>query len=227
LPTLFDATAPTGHTETVSAFVAALLIISYLAYMLYEIVGLHGGWSRSASEEAEEETEEAIEELLEIEGGPEWSWQLSLFWLAATTIAVALIGNVLVDSVQPVVKTLGISEFFVGMVIIPIVGNVAEHFAAVQLAGRNKLDLTFAVASGSSVQVAVLVAPLLVLLSFIWHPMTLVFSAIEIAVLALSVIMFFFVMHDGETNWLEGLQLIVVYVMAAVVFYFLPSPHLL
>lgn len=227
LPTLFDAAAPTRHTETVSACIAILLILSYVAYMLYEIGGFHGGWSRIAGEEAEEETEEAIEELLEIEGGPEWSWQLSVFWLAASTVAVALIGNVLVDSVQPVVHTLGISEFFVGVVIIPIVGNVAEHFAAVQLAGKNKLDLTFAVASGSSVQVAVLIAPLLVLLSFIWHPMTLVFSPIEMAVLSLSVIMFFFVMHDGKTNWLEGVQLMVVYAIAAVVFFFLPSPHLL
>ena len=97
-------------------------------------------------------------------------------------------------------RKLGISIFFVGLVIIPIVGNVAEHFAAVQFAGRNKMDLSFAIASGSSIQVAVLVAPLLVLLSFIWHPMTLVFNPVEIAILALVVVMFYFVPRTARAT---------------------------
>jgi Ca2+:H+ antiporter len=118
----------------------------------------------------------------------------------------------------------GIGELFVGVIIIPIVGNVPEHFSAVLLAGKNKMDLSFAIASGSAVQVALFVAPVLVLLSFFWHPMTLVFNPIEILVLALVVVMFFFVAHDGESNWLEGLQLIMLYGIAGAVFYFLPTP---
>jgi Ca2+:H+ antiporter len=86
------------------------------------------------------------------------------------------------------------------------------------------MDLSFAVAAGSAIQVALFVAPLLVLLSFIWHPMTLVFNPVEILVLALVVGIFFFVAQDGESNWLEGLQLMMLYIMAAAVFYFLPTP---
>lgn len=224
LPTLFVVTAPHGNIEGLSIFVALLLMISYLAYMLYDIGGFRGGTRPAPSDTFLTENSEIIEETVESAGGPEWSWKRSAFWLGVASVSVALAGEVLVDSVRPVTVTLGISEFFVGVVIVPIVGNVAEHFAAVQFAGRNKVDLSFAVASGSSIQVAVFVAPLLVLLSLIWNPMTLVFNPIEITVLVLVVAIFFFVSQGGESNWLEGMQLIMIYVMAAAVFYFLPGP---
>jgi Ca2+:H+ antiporter len=225
LPTLFTVTAPQGNVQELSLFFAGLLIVTYAAYVLYDIGGFRGGTQPFRSDAFMTEAEEAVEELIEIEGGPEWSWQRSVIWLAVATVLVALVGDVLVASVKPVTSTLGISQFFVGVVIVPIVGNVAEHFAAVQLAGKNKMDLTFAVASGSSIQVALFVAPVLVVLSLLWNPMTLVFNPIEIAVLALVVTIFFFVSQDGESNWLEGLQLMILYCMAAAVFYFLPGPH--
>jgi len=224
LPSLFAATSPRGNVQALSVFVAILLMVTYVAYLLYNIAGLRGGTRRDDDEGVLADVEEAYEQLVEDEGGPEWAWQRSVFWLGVATVAVAFVGEVLVSSVRPVTAALGISEFFVGVVIVPIVGNVAEHFAAVQLAGKNKTDLAFAVASGSSIQVAVFVAPILVLLSFLWHPMTLVFNPIEIAVLALVVAIFFFVASDGESNWLEGLQLMTIYVMAAAVFLFLPGP---
>lgn len=224
LPTLFIATAPRGNVQELSVFVAILLMLTYLAYMLYQFAGFRGGPRNSEADTFMAEEEEIVEVLVE-EEGPEWSWHRSVFWLGVATVAVVFVGDVLVASVRPVTVSLGISEFFVGVVIVPIVGNVAEHMAAVTLAGKNKTDLSFAVASGSSIQVAVFVAPLLVLLSFLWHPMTLVFNPIEIAVLALVVAIFFFVSWDGESNWLEGLQLVMIYVMAAAVFYFLPGPR--
>lgn len=224
LPTLFIVTAPRGNVQALSVFVAILLVLTYLAYMLYQFAGFRGGPRNQEIDTFMAEEEEIVEELIE-EEGPEWSWKLSVFWLGVATVAVVFVGNVLVESVRPVTVSLGISEFFVGVVIVPIVGNVAEHMAAVTLAGKNKADLSFAVASGSSIQVAVFVAPVLVLLSFLWHPMTLVFNPIEIAVLALVVAIFFFVSWDGESNWLEGLQLVMIYVMAAAVFYFLPGPR--
>jgi Ca2+:H+ antiporter len=224
LPTLFTATHPRGNVEALSVFVAILLMLTYAAYMLYQFAGFRGGPRNQEVDTFMAEEEEIVEELIE-EEGPEWSARLSLFWLAVATVGVVFVGDVLVATVEPVTVTLGISQFFVGVVIVPIVGNVAEHLAAVTLAGKNKADLSFAVASGSSIQVAVFVAPLLVLLSFIWHPMTLVFNPIEIAVLALVVAIFFFVSWDGESNWLEGLQLTMIYVMAAAVFYFLPGPR--
>ena len=224
LPSLFASTARRGNVEALSVFVACLLMLTYVAYILYDIGGLRGGSRPVESDAFMTESEEVVEQLIEDEGGPEWSWQRSTLWLALATVMVALVGDVLVASVRPVTHTLGISEFFVGVVLVPIVGNVAEHFAAVQLAGKNKMDLSFAVASGSSIQVAVFVAPLLVLISLIWHPMSLVFNPIEIAVLALVVAIFFFVAQDGESNWLEGLQLMIIYAMSAAVFYFLPGP---
>jgi Ca2+:H+ antiporter len=224
LPSLFAATSPRGNAQALSVLVACLLIVTYVAYMLYDIAGLRGGKQHSTSDTFMGETARAVEELVEGDDGPEWSVRLSLIWLGVATVLVALEGDVLVGAVRPVTKSMGISEFFVGLIVIPIVGNVAEHFSAVQLAGRNKMDLSFAIASGSSIQVALFVAPLLVLVSSIWHPMALVFNPIEIAVLALVVAIFFFVAQDGESNWLEGLQLMTLYVMAAAVFYFIPTP---
>ena len=224
LPSLFAATSPHGNAQALSVFVACLLIVTYAAYMLYDIAGLRGGQYRSRSNTFMGETGKAVEELVEGDEGPDWSVRLSLIWLGVATVLVALEGDVLVGAVRPMTKSMGISEIFVGLIIIPIVGNVAEHFSAVQLAGRNKMDLSFAIASGSSIQVALFVAPVLVLASSIWHPMSLVFNPVEIAVLALVVAIFFFVAQDGESNWLEGLQLMTLYVMAAAVFYFIPTP---
>ncbi|MGH2447130.1 MAG: calcium/proton exchanger [Chloroflexota bacterium] len=224
LPSLFTAVQPSGNVEDLSLFVAGLLILMYLAYMAYSILGYEGGPQSRGGNTFMTEEEEAVEQLVEEEGGPEWTVTKSVLWLAAATVAVALASDVLVHAVRPVVLSLGVSEFFLGVVIVPIVGNVAEHYSAVQLAAKNKLDSSFAVAAGSSVQVALFVAPILVALSLLWHPMTLVFNPIEIAVLALVVMIFFFVAQDGESNWLEGLQLLSLYVMAAAVFFFLPSP---
>lgn len=224
LPSLFAATSPRGNVQALSVFVACLLIVTYGAYMLYDIAGFRGGKSHSQSDTFMGETARAVEELVEGDEGPEWSVRLSAVWLAVATLLVALEGDVLVGAVRPMTQSMGISEFFVGLIVIPIVGNVAEHFSAVQLAGRNKMDLSFAIASGSSIQVALFVAPALVLVSSIWHPMSLVFNPIEIAVMALVVAIFFFVAQDGESNWLEGLQLMTLYVMAAAVFYFIPTP---
>jgi Ca2+:H+ antiporter len=221
LPSLYRATSVHANVEALSFFVAILLIVSYVAYLLYDLVGFRGGPRRTDDSSITEETGEG---LVEDEDGPDWSWQFSCAVLALSTLLVALEGDVLVAAVRPVVAQLGISELFVGLVIVPIVGNVAEHFSAVQFAGRNKIDLSFAIALGSSIQVAVLVAPLIVLISFLWHPMTLVFNPVEIAVLALVVVMFYFVALTGKSNWLVGLQLMMLYVMAAAVFFFLPTP---
>lgn len=222
LPSLFAAAQPNANVEALSVFVAVLLVVSYAAYLAYDIGGLRGGRWTGAEDTFLGESERVVEELVEQEGGPDWSWRRALFWLAASTVLVGLEADVLVGAVRPVTQAWGISEFFVGLVIVPIIGNVAEHFSAVLLAGKNKMDLSFAVASGSAIQVALFVAPVLVLISFLWHPMTLVFNPIEIAVLALVTGIFFFVCQDGESNWLEGLQLILLYVMAGAVFYFLP-----
>src|SRR5262249_52450917 len=114
---------------------------------------------------------------------------------------------------------------FVGVIVVALVGNVAEHFSAVQFAWRNRPEVTLAITTGSSMQLALFVAPVLVLLSGpLGHPMDLLFEPLELAILGLTTAIFAYICLDGESNWLEGFQLLVIYVMAAVAFFFLPVP---
>ena len=125
---------------------------------------------------------------------------------------------------MPVTRLLGWSPIFIGLVIIPIVGNAAEHSSAVYIALRDRIDLSMAIAAGSSIQVATFVAPLLVLVSLFYAtPLNLVFQPLELVVLGLATILFALLSLDGETTWLAGIQLVAVYIMACVVFFFIPA----
>ena len=117
----------------------------------------------------------------------------------------------------------GISQLFLGLILIPIVGNAAEHYSAIVFASRNKMDLALSVAANSSTQIAVFVAPLLVLVSLFFRPMDLIFQPIELVTLFASSAIFAYISLDGETNWLEGIQLLALYLIAAVAFFFLPG----
>ena len=145
--------------------------------------------------------------------------------LAAATALTVVASQVLVSHIDPVTRTLGWTELFVGLIIVAIVGNAAEHSAAVMLARKDRMDLALNVAIGSSAQIALFVAPLLVLVSWARpHAMSLVFHPLEIAAVVISVGVATAASIDGETNWFEGLQLLAVYVILAVFFYFLPKP---
>lgn len=145
--------------------------------------------------------------------------------LVASAALVALTSEILVRHIESVTRTLGWTELFVGVVVVAVVGNAAEHSTAILAARGNRMDLAFHIAVGSSTQIALFVAPLLVLLSW-WMgtPMSLVFHPLEIAAVILSVGAVVVVVMDGETNWLEGLQLVGVYVILTVFFYVLPAP---
>jgi Ca2+:H+ antiporter len=132
--------------------------------------------------------------------------------------------ELLVRQVEFVVADLGISEFFLGVILVPIVGNVAEHLVAVTVAMKNRMSLSVEIAIGSSLQIALFVAPLLVFLSLLLgNPLTLVFNRFELIALAGGVIVASLVSSDGEANWLEGAELLAVYLMLALAFFFLPS----
>ncbi len=152
-----------------------------------------------------------------------WSVPVASGVLGASTLAIVFLSEFLVGAVEPTVKVLGMSEFFVGIIIIPLVGNVAEHIVGVQMALKNKMDLSLAISMGSSTQVALFVAPLLVFVSLLVAPaeMTLFFSILEVAALTLSVLIATIISSDGESNWLEGAQLLAVYVIVALGFFFL------
>ncbi len=152
-----------------------------------------------------------------------WSLRKSVLVLVLTTAAIAWVSEILVGVVEPVLEHLGWTEFFLGVILIPIVGNVAEHLAGVQVAIKNQMDLSMEISIGSSLQIALFVAPVLVFVSLLMgNPLTLVFNRFELIALVSASLISALVALDGESNWLEGAQLLVVYVIMALAFFFLP-----
>jgi len=150
-----------------------------------------------------------------------WSKELSLGVLVLTTIFVALLSELLVGSVEGATKTLGLNELFVGVVIIAIIGNAAEHSTAVSMALKNKMEISLSIATGSSAQIALLVTPILVFASAaMGTPMSLVFFPFELVAIAVAVVVMNMVSMDGESNWFEGCELLGVYIILAVMFFF-------
>lgn len=163
---------------------------------------------------------------------PPWSVRKSMGILVVSTAFVAWMSEMLVGSVEQAAHELGMTSIFVGVIVVAVVGNAAEHSTAVLMAMKNRMDLSLGIAMGSSLQIALFVAPILVLASY-WigpHPMNLVFTPAEIVAVVLAVAIVGQVSGDGESHWLEGLQLLAVYIILGIVFYFLPeaqgvAPH--
>jgi Ca2+:H+ antiporter len=144
--------------------------------------------------------------------------------LAIGTLLTTIQAELLVGSLQPALASFGLTELFVGVIVVAIIGNAAEHYSAVVAAHRDQMTLAVEIAVGSSAQIALLVAPVIVLYSFaIGRPMTLLFNPFEIAAITLSVLATAMVVVDGESNWVEGLQLVSVYLILALAFYFVPA----
>ncbi len=149
--------------------------------------------------------------------GPSVSLKRSIAVLAGSTVLVAMLSEVLVKSVETVSHSMGLSEFFIGLIIIPIIGNAAEHSSAVLMAVKNKLDVSIEIAVGSSIQIILLVFPVMILAGWATgHPMSIIFNRYELIALAASVIVVSKVVSDGESNWFEGLLLCLVYVILAI-----------
>jgi Ca2+:H+ antiporter len=146
--------------------------------------------------------------------------------LAAGTLLTTVQAELLVGAMEPALARFGFTELFVGVIVIALIGNAAEHYSAVSAARRDEMTLAVEIAVGSSAQIALLVAPALVLYSFaIARPMSLLFNGLEISAIALSVLATSIVVNDGESNWVEGLQLLSVYLILALAFYFVPAPR--
>jgi len=144
--------------------------------------------------------------------------------LAIATVITTVEAELLVEALEPALDGLGMSELFAGVIVVALVGNAAEHYSAVTAARNNELTLALEISVGSSAQIALMVAPVLVLLSFaLGTPMSLVFNAFEISAIGLSVFAVALVAQDGEANWLEGFQLLGVYVILAIAFYLIPG----
>jgi Ca2+:H+ antiporter len=149
----------------------------------------------------------------------------SIVTLLAATAGVAVMSELLVGAVSETARGLGLTELFVGVVVVAFVGNAAEHYSAVVLAAQDDMDAAISIAVGSSTQIALFVAPSLVFLSYLIapRPMDLLFTVFEIVAIGLAVLIIAFIAHDGETHWMEGVQLLAVYVILALGFYFLPA----
>jgi Ca2+:H+ antiporter len=154
--------------------------------------------------------------------GAAWSVRRSLTMLAIAGVAVGVMSEILVGSISEAAETIGLSPFFVGVIVVAVVGNAAEHWVAIYFAMRDKMDLSVNIAIGSSAQIALFAAPVLVLLSFLVgpFPMALVFNGFEVGAIFLAVILADAVTRDGESTWFEGFQLLAVYAMLALTFYF-------
>ena len=214
VPSIFNAAIEPDKTrvEELSLTTAAAMLVMYGLSILH------------ALRRPRDEVAEAGPEVKPTHTGPRWSVRVSLGVLAAATVAIALMSEFLIGAVEPVTATLGFSEFFVGLILIPIIGNVAEHLVAVQVAIKNQMDLSLSIALGSSLQIALFVAPVLVFLSLLMgHPLTLEFNGFELIGLTAAAVIAAFVALDGESNWLEGAMLLVVYVILGLAFFFLPK----
>ena len=152
--------------------------------------------------------------------GPAWSGRTAIVVLIGAAILLAFLSEFLVGAIEPFIEQFGLSEFFVGVILIPTIGNLAEHIVAVQLAWKDKMEFAMAVCYGSSLQVALFVAPLLVLAGVIvGQPMDLVFHPLEVAAVAAAVGISALIALDGESNWLEGALLTIIYVILAITFF--------
>ncbi len=155
--------------------------------------------------------------------GDAWSVRKSVIVLATATAGVALMSEALVSAVEATAAAFGFTEVFVGVILVAIVGNAAEHSTAVLMAMKNQMDLAVNIAIGSSIQVALFVAPVLVFASYLLErPMDLVFSTFEVVAVTIAAGVATLVAMDGESNWMEGAQLLGVYVILGLAFYFLP-----
>ena len=149
----------------------------------------------------------------------------ALLLLLGATAGVAFMSEMLVGAVESAADTLGMNEVFVGVILVAIIGNAAEHSTAILMAGKNKMDAAINIAVGSSIQIALFVAPVLVFLSYLIgpQPMDLIFTTFEVVAVAISVGIMAFISQDGESHWMEGVQLLAVYIILGMAFYFLPG----
>jgi Ca2+:H+ antiporter len=194
------------RVEALSVGTAAIMIILYGLALLYSLKFEGAPLSRKSAEK--------------IIHKPTWSVRKALIILALATVGVVFASELLIQAVEPVMTGLGISEFFVGIILIPLIGNVAEHLVAVQVAGRNQMDLSVEIAVSSSLQIALFVAPVLVFISLIiGNPLQLIFNELELIALIAGVLITAFVSEDGESNWLEGAVLLTIYFILALGFF--------
>jgi Ca2+:H+ antiporter len=203
-----------SDVEHLSLAVALVLMGTYAAGLLFSLKTHRDLFNPEHTGDNEPGTND--------EGGEPWTIRKSIIMLAIAGVAVGVMSEILVGSISEAAEGIGLSEFFIGVIVVAIVGNAAEHWVAVLVARKDKMDLAVNISIGSSAQIALFAAPLLVLCSFFIgpHPMALVFNGFEVGALVLAVMIANHVTNEGESTWFEGLQLLAVYVVLGLTFLF-------
>jgi len=212
VPTVFHYCAPGAHAnETkLGLAIAVVLFITYILGLIFSLKTHKELYSGPENSE--------IDAALGVTG---WGVRRSAAVLLVSTVLVALLSECLVHAVEAAAQSLGMTKIFIGVVVVAVIGNAAEHSTAILMAVKNKMDLALQIALGSGSQIALFVAPVLVFLSFLMGtPINLCFTELEIMSIIVSVLILAFVATDGECNWLEGAQLLAVYVILAAMFYY-------
>ncbi len=195
-----------GTTGAMSLGISAILIAAYVLGLVFSLK-THRHFYNPVGEEAV----------------PAWSKRMGITVLALSTLGVSIESELLVSSIESSIEVIGLSEIFIGVIVIAIVGNAAEHGSAVIMAWKNKMNLSVGIATSSSTQIALFVAPVLVFVSYLFsNPMDLAFEIFELVAIALSVVIVHMVSSDGRSNWYEGVLLLMVYTIVAIGFFFHP-----
>lgn len=203
IPAVFVSVHSNPAAEPLSLGVSVVLMLVYLLSLIFSL-HTHKDVFRPSQEHSEE---------------PNWSKIKALLILLIATAFVVIESEYLVEGIDPVVKTLGISELFIGVIVIPIIGNAAEHSTSVIMALKNKMEISLEIAIGSSTQIALFVAPILVFLGyFIGNPLDLLFTRYELIVIIMATVITAMISMDGRSNWLEGAQLLAAYTIMALAF---------
>ncbi|WP_018663839.1 calcium/proton exchanger [Heyndrickxia acidiproducens] len=210
IPEIFSARLTATKTLDLSVGISIILIILYLLALFFKLVTHRGTYQDPAVKKAEAHEE------------PEWKKGKAIFVLAVSTLAVAYVSENLVHTFEDVAESFGWSEMFIGIIIVAIVGNAAEHASAILMAYKNKMDVAVEIAFGSTLQVAMFVVPVLVLISlFFEKAMPLVFSVPELVAMVASVMLTIILANDGETNWFEGATMLAAYIIMGIGFFLL------
>lgn len=207
IPALFTHTVDPALLNTryegLSIFVAVVMIIIYILSLIFSFSTHKDIYNTEASKE----------------GSAKWTLKKAILILVVVTILIAIESEFLVNGVESITESLGWSEFFVGIILIPIIGNAAEHTTAIIMARKDQMDVALEIALGSSLQIILFVAPILIFISLFFKPMSIVFNEFELVALIASVVIANKVSHDGECNWLEGVQLLAVYLIISASFF--------
>ena len=212
---LFGTNQSFQHNETgLNIMLAVFLLIAYILYLVF-MLKTHPDFFKSVVTISPEDEEDH----------KPWSVSTSILTLVGASVAAAFMSEVLVGAAEGTGRQLGMTSAFIGIVFVAVIGGAAESMSAITMAIKNKVDLTMSIALGSSIQIALFITPVLLLLSFVIgpHPMVLSFNRAETGAVLMAVLLTAVIAGDGKSNWYKGIQLLTLYILVALVFYFLPE----